>query len=335
LSAENINYTKRTAKPLTVIAIISSSIFFGTAIQAANQDTVDLGTASTYAVLAGTTVTNTGATIFSGGAGSNLGLSPGTSITGESTIAKAGTTNIANPAAVKAQEDLVDAYNDAAGRTLTGTVSADLGGQTLLTGTYNSASSLGLTGTLTLDAEGDPNAVWVFQAGSTLTTASSSSVSLINDAQACNVFWQVGSSATLGTNSILVGHVMALTSITATTGATIQGSLLARNGAVTLDTNTIINAPFTAATATPTATPTPTPTATESAIPATSACATESATPTPSTTTTPTAIATPAVTTTTGGKLPDTGAEFAALAAGGLALVAAGVAALRIRKRRD
>jgi LPXTG-motif cell wall-anchored protein len=327
LSAENINYTKRTAKPLTVIAIISSSIFFGTAIQAANQDTVDLGTASTYAVLAGTTVTNTGATIFSGGAGSNLGLSPGTSITGETTITKTVVTNIANPAAVKAQEDLVDAYNDAAGRTLTGTVSADLGGQTLLTGTYNSASSLGLTGTLTLDAEGDPNAVWVFQAGSTLTTASSSSVNLINDAQACNVFWQVGSSATLGTNSILVGHVMALTSITATTGATIQGSLLARNGAVTLDTNTIINEPCAAASATPT------PTATESATPTPTATATESATPTP--TPTPTATATPVATTTTGGKLPDTGAEFAAFAAGGLALVAAGVAALRIRKRRD
>ena len=327
MSAENINYTKRTAKPLTVIAIISSSIFFGTAIQAASQDTVDLGTASTYAVLAGTTVTNTGATIFSGGAGSNLGLSPGTSITGETTITKTVVTNIANPAAVKAQEDLVDAYNDAAGRTLTGTVSADLGGQTLLTGTYNSASSLGLTGTLTLDAEGDPNAVWVFQAGSTLTTASSSSVNLINDAQACNVFWQVGSSATLGTNSILVGHVMALTSITATTGATIQGSLLARNGAVTLDTNTIINEPCAAASATPT------PTATESATPTPTATATESATPTP--TPTPTATATPVATTTTGGKLPDTGAEFAAFAAGGLALVAAGVAALRIRKRRD
>ena len=319
LSAENMNIinTKRTAKPLTIVAIISSSMFFGTATQAASQATVGLGTASTYAVLAGTTVTNTGATTFSGGAGSDLGLSPGTSITGETTITKTGVTNIANPAAVTAQENLVDAYNDAAGRALTGTVSADLGGQTLLTGTYNSASSLGLTGTLTLDAEGDPNAVWVFQAGSTLTTASSSSVSLINGAQACNVFWQIGSSATLGTNSTLVGHVMALTSITATTGATIQGSLLARNGAVTLDNNTIINAPCAAATATPTA----------------SATATESATPAASTT--PTATATPVATTTTGGRLPDTGAEFAALAAGGLALVAAGVAALRIRNRRD
>jgi type VI secretion system secreted protein VgrG len=110
---------------------------------------------------------------------------------------------------------------------------------TLVSGVYTSASSMGLTGTLTLDAAGDPNAAFVFQAGSTLTTASGSQVALINGAQACNVFWQVGSSATLGTGSRFRGTILALTDITVTTAATVDGRILARNGAVTLDTNTI------------------------------------------------------------------------------------------------
>ena len=119
------------------------------------------------------------------------------------------------------------------------TVSADLGNQTLLPGVYTSASSLGLTGELVLDGGGDSAAVFIFQAGSSLTTASGSRVSLINGANACNVFWQVGSSATLGTGSVFVGNLLALTSITATTGANVEGRLLARNGAVTLDTNVV------------------------------------------------------------------------------------------------
>jgi hypothetical protein len=130
-------------------------------------------------------------------------------------------------------------------------VSADLGGQRLTPGVYRSASSLGLTGALTLDGQGNANAVFVFQAGSTLTTASASSVNLVNGAQTCNVFWQVGSSATLGTASSFRGSILALTSITATTGATVDGRLLARNAAVTLDTNTITRSRC--------ATPTPTP----------------------------------------------------------------------------
>jgi uncharacterized repeat protein (TIGR01451 family) len=134
---------------------------------------------------------------------------------------------------------LTAAYNDAAGRTPATSVSGDLGGRTLTPGAYNSASSLGLTGTLTLDAQGDPNGVFIFQMGSTLITASASQVVLTGGAQAANVFWQVGSSATLGTNSTLSGNILALTSITATTGATIHGRALAINGAVTLDSNTI------------------------------------------------------------------------------------------------
>jgi hypothetical protein len=150
--------------------------------------------------------------------------------------------------ALQAKNDLVTAYNDAAGRSSTATVSGDLAGRTLTPGVYTSASSLGLSGQLTLDAQGNPDAVFVFQAGSSLIVGSGSQINLIGGAQACNVYWQVGSSATIGTSSSFVGNILALTSITMTTGATLQGSALARNGAVTLDTNTITKA--TCATAT-------------------------------------------------------------------------------------
>jgi Ice-binding-like len=196
---------------------------------------VPLGTADNFAVLAGSTVTNTGPTVVNG----DLGLSPGTSVTGFPPGTVNGTQHITDAVAAQAQTDLTTAYNDAAAQAPTGTVSADLGGQTLTPGVYNSASSLGLTGALTLDAQGNANAVFIFQAGSTLTTASASSVNLVNGAQACNVFWQVGSSATLGTASTFRGTILALTSITVTTGATVDGRVLARNAAVTLDTNTI------------------------------------------------------------------------------------------------
>jgi LPXTG-motif cell wall-anchored protein len=171
-----------------------------------------------------------------------MGSSPTVAFTGEADVTTTGTKYTAAATAVDdAKADLVLAYDDAAGRIPVNTVSADLGGQTLVPGVYNSASSLGLTGVLTLDAENDPDAVFIFQAGSTLTTASASSVVLINGAQPCNVFWQVGSSATFGTTTDFIGHVFALTSITANNRATFDGQLLARNGAVTLDENTIVN----------------------------------------------------------------------------------------------
>src|SRR5512132_1067937 len=196
---------------------------------------VPLGTAEPFAVLAGSTVTNTGPTVVNG----DLGLSPGTAVTGFPPGTVNGSQHVTDAVAAQAQTDLTTAYNNAAAQAPTGTVSADLGGPRLAPGVYRSASSLGLTGALTLDAQGDANAVFIFQAGSTLTTASASSVNLVNGAQACNVFWQVGSSATLGTASSFRGSILALTSITATTGATVDGRLLARNAAVTLDTNTI------------------------------------------------------------------------------------------------
>ncbi|WP_063753202.1 ice-binding family protein, partial [Streptomyces resistomycificus] len=201
---------------------------------------VPLGTAGSFAVLAGSAVTNTGPSQITG----DLGVSPGTAISGFPPGVVFGAQHSADAVALQAKQDLVTAYNNAAGQPADVTYPAapdpvELGGRTLDPGVYRAPISAAITGTLTLDAHGDPNAVWVFQIGSTLTTASASAVSLINGASPCNVYWQIGSSATLGTNSSFVGTIMALTSISATTGATIQGRALARNGAVTLDTNTI------------------------------------------------------------------------------------------------
>ncbi len=223
----------------------------------AAQAPVGLGTAASFAILAGQTITNTGPSVISG----DIGLSPGSAVTGfpPGTVNN-GTMHVADAVALQAQADVTTAYNDAAGRSPTSTVTADLGGQTLIPGVYTGAT-LGLTGTLTLDAQGDPNAVFVFQTASTLITASTSTVAMINGGSPCNVFWQVTSSATLATNSVFVGTVLALTSITAATGAVITGRLLARNGEVTLDTNTINGAICTAgapATTPTTAAPPPT-----------------------------------------------------------------------------
>jgi hypothetical protein len=150
----------------------------------------------------------------------------------------------------------VTAYTTAAGEGPTTAIAADLAGQTLAPGVYNSASSIGLSGALTLNGDGNPNAIFVFQAGSTLTTGSASQINLINGAQSCNVFWQVGSSATLGTGSTFRGTIIALTSITVTTGVTVDGRVLARNGAVTLDTDTITRPTCAAVAATTAATTT-------------------------------------------------------------------------------
>jgi hypothetical protein len=199
----------------------------------AAQPPVGLGTADSFAVLAGQTVTNTGPSAITG----NVGVVPGTAVTG--LVAVTGTIHAGDAVAGRAQSDLTAAYNDAAARTPPALVAADLGGLTLTAGVYASGSSLGLTGALTLDAQGDPNAVFVFQAGSTLTTASASRVNLINGAQPCNVFWQVGSSATLGTSSVFAGNILALTSISVNDGVTVRGRTLARNGAVTLINDTI------------------------------------------------------------------------------------------------
>ncbi|MHB8491897.1 MAG: ice-binding family protein [Solirubrobacteraceae bacterium] len=201
----------------------------------AAQSPAGLGTAGSFAVLAGSTVTNTGPSTITG----DLGVSPGTAVTGFPPGTVNGSIHAADAVAALAQSDLTTAYNDAASRTPAVPVSGDLGGLTLTPGVYKASSSIGLTGPLTLDAQGNTSAVFIFQVGSTLTTASASHVNLINGAQACNVFWQIGSSATLGTASVFAGDILALTSISVNNGVTVNGSVLARNGAVTLINDTI------------------------------------------------------------------------------------------------
>jgi Ice-binding-like/IPT/TIG domain len=188
-----------------------------------------------FAVLGGASVTNTGPSSITG----DLGVSPGVSVTGFPPGQVNGTIHISDAAAAQGHADLVATYDDAVGQVPDAGISGDLGGLTLTPGVYNAASSIGLTGTLTLDAEGDQNARWIFQIGSTLTTATASSVLLIHGAQARNVIWQIGSSATLGTGTALAGRVLAAISITVTTGVTVNGQVLARDGSVTLDSNTI------------------------------------------------------------------------------------------------
>lgn len=192
---------------------------------------------SSFAVLGGSTVTNTNATMVTG----NLGVSPGSAVTGfPPGIVAGGTIHAADAVAAQAQSDLTILYNSLAGSACnTDLTGQDLGGKTLTPGVYCFSTSAQLTGTLTLDAQGNPNAVFIFKIGSTLTTASASSVLLINSASSCGVFWQVGSSAILGTGTALAGSIVALTSITLNTGASVTGRVLARNGAVTLDSNNV------------------------------------------------------------------------------------------------
>jgi len=194
-----------------------------------------LGVLRTFEILAGSTVTNTGATTVTG----NMGVSPGTAVTGFLPGVLVGTLHAGDPTAAQAQVALTTAYNDAAGRTLDAIVIAgNLGGMTLAPGLYKSTSSLEISsGDLTLDAKGNANAVFIFQMGSTLVTTTGRKVILAGGAQAANIIWQVGSSATLGANSVFKGNILAMASITVNTGASVEGRLLARTGAVTLDSN--------------------------------------------------------------------------------------------------
>jgi hypothetical protein len=207
----------------------------GQAVSALDQTV--LGTARSFAVLGGSTVTNTGSTTVFG----SLGVDPGLAVTGfPPGLVSDGTIEAGDAAALQAQSDTTTAYITLAGEAPTADLSGqDLGGQTLVAGVYHFSTSAQLTGVLTLDAQHDPNAVFIFQTGSTLTTASNSAVLVINGGSNCNVFWQIGSSATLGTTTAFKGNLVALASVTLDTGATVSGRAFARNGAVTLDTNDV------------------------------------------------------------------------------------------------
>ncbi len=201
----------------------------------AEATVVPLGTARPFSVLAGSTITNTGTTVVNRG----IGVHPGTAITGAGSMVIGGEVHAGDQVARTAKTDLTTAYNDAAGQSPRTAADPELGGETLVGGVYRRTAAMALNGTLTLDGQNDPDSVWVFQAGSTLTTGSGSSVVLIRGANPCNVFWQVGSSATIGTTTSFVGTVMADQSIAMQTGARLRGRALARIGAVTLDTNVI------------------------------------------------------------------------------------------------
>jgi hypothetical protein len=205
---------------------------------ACSQAPVALRSASSFVVLAGSTVTSTGPTSITG----DLGVSPGTAVTGFPPGTVVGAQHAGDPTAAQGVADLTTAYNDAAGRTLCPvSVAGNLGGQTLAPGLYSSTSSLEISsGDLTLDAQGDGDAVFIFQMASTLTTTAGRQVVLANGAKAANVFWQVGTSATLGTTSAFQGTIMADQAVTLNNGATLNGRALARIAAVNLDSNTIV-----------------------------------------------------------------------------------------------
>ena len=232
LKSGSVNRTKSVSAFLLGAAVLCL-----TANLAASQLPIDLGSAGTYAVLGASTVTNTGPTTING----DLGVWPGTAyVPGTPAATVNGAIHAGDPAAQQAQASLTVAFNNAAALSVGVVgVAGDLGGQTLAPGLYKSTSTLALTGDLTLDANGDPNAVFIFQIGSALTVAPGARVVLSGGAKATNVFWQVGSSATLGTGSAFKGTVMAYASITMVTGTALDGRALAQHGAVTLDTNAV------------------------------------------------------------------------------------------------
>lgn len=324
----------------TTVLLVGSSALLAQPALAADDGPVALGTAESFAVLAGSGITNTGATTITG----DVGTFPTTTRTGFGSVTLTGTDHAGDAVTQGAKDALVTAYDDAFGRQPATSIPVELGGSTLLAGVYTSPT-FGLTGTLTLDAAGDPDAQFVFQAGSTLITEANSTVSLLNGADPCRVVWQVGSSATFKTGTDFAGDVLAYTSITAQTNATFLGRLLARNGAVTLDTNTISNARCTtgpAATSSPTA---GAPSATATTVPSTTAPDDTTATATPVTArgpgrplpAPPAAPGTPERRTGTpsGPSLPDTGLT-GWLAVAGLAMLVLGSTILVVAgTRRD
>ena len=305
-----IRFSGRWIVPLVTLLVTLPVLVNVGATRARAATAVGLGTADGFAVVGGSTVTNTGSSVLNG----DLAVSPGTAVTGfpPGIVTPPGTIHAGDAAAAQAQAGALTAYNglvtQACDSVLTG---QDLGTLTLTPGVYCFSSSAQLTGTLTLDGQGNPAAVFIFKIGSTLTTASSSRVLTIGSANTCNIFFQVGSSATLGTGTNFNGSILALTSITLTTGATAHGGLYALNGAVTLDTN-VVTAPRCGGPTIPgpTAAPSPSPSGTPVVTPTSpGASTTPATTSTPSGATSTPATAQPATPTTGSPALTPTGAS--------------------------
>lgn len=229
---------KRKAARAACLVALAAAVLWGTTPVAMAATAPTLGVAKSFAVLGATpSVTNTGPTLVTG----DLGVSPAAAVIGFPPGTVVGTIHAADSVAANAQFDNTAAYGSLAGQACTTTFATaiDLAGMTLTPGVYCFATSAANTGALTLDAGGNTGAVWVFKIASALITGSGSTVTMTNSGQACNVFWQVGSSATLGTTTRFVGNILALTSITLQTGATLSGRALAQTGAVTLASNVV------------------------------------------------------------------------------------------------
>ncbi len=230
---------KRLVSKSLLIASFGWLLILGLAATSQAATAIGLGTADSFALLAGSGITNTGPSVTNG----DLGTAPTPAVTGFGGAPNGtvnGSIHQADALAGQAQADLTAAYNNAAGQGPVIKLATELGGQTLTAGVYNSGSgTFGITGTLTLNAQGNPNAVFIFKTASTLITASASRVRLINGAQACRLYWKVGSSATLDTTSSFAGNILALQSISVNNGVAVNGRLLARNGAVTLINDTV------------------------------------------------------------------------------------------------
>ena len=353
----------RRAAALAVVSLIAlgvaaAPLVFDPPEASAAEAPVGLGTAADFSVLAGSTVTNTGASFLA----QSLGVHPGNTAPGFPPGSVGGEIHLGDAVALQAKSDLTTAYNDAAGRTPFTNLPSELGGTTLNPGVYRIGAAE-VTGQLRLNAQGDPQAVFIFQIDSTLITASNSSVVFVNGASPCNVYWKVGSSATLGTGTTFIGNIMAQASITMTTGATLQGRALARTGAVTLDDNvitqplctptpspspttptpTVSPSPTTTVspspspsptTPTPTVSPSPSPTEpTVSPSPTSSPTPTVSPSPTPTVSRTPTRSPTPSPTS-TDDDLPDTGTgQVAVLLSSGILVIVLGGVMYLVRRR--
>ena len=313
--------TLRLAAAVALAGSVTALLAVGQPASAGIVPTVSLATSANYSVLAATTVTNTNQSVL----GQSVGLSPGTEVVGfpPGVVLPPGVIAAANADTLQAQSDLTAAYVDAAGRPVEFTqVNPDLVGQTLLPGVYAATSkgALSLSGQLVLDGQGNPNAVFIFQTDSTLITSTGSTIALINGASECNVFWQVGSSATLGSGSLFVGNILALTSITVQSSTVVRGRALARNGSVTLDNNV-----FTQPSCTPSTDLTPTATAPSTTVTTTTV---------PATTTTQVASTVGTIPVDVTITLPGTGTATSVTSSVGLVALLLGAAALFLARRR-